>query len=54
MAKKIICIAVFVATIGAFLVDVASGRNFFPVELIGGAAIAVVLGMASTFQGETK
>ncbi|WP_417080626.1 hypothetical protein [Mobilibacterium timonense] len=54
MAKKIICVAVFVATIGAFLVDVASGRNFFPAELIGGAAIVAVLGVASRFQGETK
>lgn len=54
MTKKMICAVIYVAIAGAFLFDMASGRNSFPAELVGGAAIAAVLGMASRFNGQTK
>ena len=53
MTKKMICAVIYVAIAGAFLFDMAS-RNSFPAELVGGAAIAAVLGMASRFNGQTK
>lgn len=54
MTKKMICAVIYVAIAGAFLFDMASGRNSFPAELVGGAAVAAVLGMASRFNGQTK
>ena len=54
MTKKMICAVIYVAIAGAFLFDMASGRNSSPAELVGGAAIAAVLGLASRFNGQTK